>query len=64
MDGSVYRGNRAVTVQTSHEKMARVFTQAIFIGSYALTHELEALFGQFGTDLFDLDRVAGSPAST
>ena len=30
-----------------------------FIGSYALTHELEALFGQFGTDLFDLGRVAG-----
>ena len=30
-----------------------------FIRSYALTHELEALFGQFGTDLFDLGRVAG-----
>ena len=39
--------------------MARVFTQAIFIGSHTLTHELEALFGQFGTDLFDLGRVAG-----
>ena len=30
-----------------------------FIGSHALTHELEALFGQFGADLFDLGRVAG-----
>ena len=30
-----------------------------FIGSHTLTHELEALFGQFGTDLFDLGRVAG-----
>ena len=25
---------------------------------HALTHELEALFGQFGTDLFDLGRAA------